>query len=277
MAMAHYEGNGNDNTINGSNNADDIYGKGGKDWLYGNLGNDFIDGGIGDDFLFGGDGDDILFGNKGDDTMEGGLGADQYKGGKGIDTVDYSNATSGVTAWIPFNTTGGYATGDTFTKVENLIGSAYGDSLQAGDAGHAYGGAGIDYIYGSGYVSGDAGVLRGDAGNDHLYMNYGNTRAWLQNGLGYDTLHEFVENADKLLIDLSDFGLGNSLDANELVNSNTATAIGGNAQFIYEGDAGILWFDSNGNAGGGLTAVAVMADSTIINGTLDTGDFEYQV
>ena len=272
--MAVYNGNSSDNTITGSINDDDIFGKGGRDYLYGSFGNDFINGGKDDDFLFGDDGDDELFGGKGNDTMEGGLGADTFRGGKGMDTADYSNATSGLTAWLHFNTTGGYATGDTFVKVENLIGSAFNDSLQAEDGGKSFGGGGDDSLFGAGYVTGDGGVLRGDAGYDHLYMNYGQTRAWVQNGLGYDTLHAFVENDDKFMIDLSDFGLGNSLDAGELVNSNTITAVGGNAQFIYEGDAGILWFDSNGNAGGGLTAVALLSGSTVLGNDLDLGDFE---
>lgn len=273
--MAYYEGNGNDNTIYGSIGDDEMYGKGGNDYLYSGFGHDFINGSVGDDFLFGEDGNDTLVGSKGDDTMDGGLGADQFRGGKGVDTADYSNATSGITVYFVNNTANGYATGDTFVKMENLVGTAYADALQAGDNGMAFGGAGNDTLYGASYTTGDAaGVIRGDAGNDHLYMNYGNTRAWVQNGLGYDTLHAFVENADMLMVDLSEFGLGNSLDANELVNSNTATAIGGNAQFIYEGDAGILWFDSNGNTAGGLTAVAVMSGSTIIGNTLDLGDFE---
>ncbi|CAN7397857.1 calcium-binding protein [Rhizobium sp. LjRoot254] len=273
--MANYYGNGDDNTINGSINDDFIYGKGGSDLLYGSFGNDFINGGAGDDFLFGGDGDDILFGAKGDDTMEGGLGADQFRGGKGIDTVDYSAATSAVTAWIPFNNTGGYATGDSFVKVENLIGSAYADSLQAANGGTSFGGGGNDQIYGASYGTGtDAGVLRGDAGFDTLHMNYGETRAWVQFGQGFDTISQFTENEDMLMIDLSEFGLGGSLDANELVNSNTVTAVGGNAQFIYEGDTGRLWFDQNGTGGGGLTLISEFAASSIIAGTLDLGDFE---
>lgn len=272
--MANYVGTGSSETINGSLLDDTIYGRGGKDMLYGLTGNDYIDGGKGDDFLFGNEGDDILFGGKGNDTLEGGAGADQLKGGRGEDTASYADATSGVTVWIPFGTAGGYATGDTFINIENVVGSAYNDSLQAGDAGKAFGGAGDDQVYGSGYVSGDAGILRGDAGLDHLYMNYGQTRAWVQNGLGYDTIHTFVEGDDMLMIDLSDFGLGTSLDVNELVNSNTATAVGTNAQFIYEGDAGILWFDSNGTSGGGLVAVAVFTGSTIAGNNLDLGDFQ---
>ncbi len=275
--MALYVGNGNSNTINGSVNDDDIFGKGGKDWLYGNDGNDFIDAGIGDDFLFGGIGDDILVGGKGNDMLQGGLGADQLKGGKGIDTVDYSDGTSGVTSWLMWGTAGGYAAGDTYVNVENLIGSAYGDSLQAGLGGSSFGGGGNDTIYGAAKGSGDAGTIRGDAGNDTLRMDYGDTRAWVQFGQGYDTISQFDEDADTLFIDLSEFGLGNTFDVSEITNSNSATAFGGNAQFIYEDDASRLWFDQNGNAAGGLTLIAQFSASSIDDGNLGVNDFEYQV
>lgn len=272
--MAHFEGNGKDNIINGGNNADGIYGRGGKDWLYGNGGDDFIDGGIGADFLFGGDGNDLLFGNKGNDTMEGGLGSDQYRGGQGIDTVDYSSATSGITVYFVNDTANGYADGDTFVNVENLVGTAYADYLQAGDNGMAKGGAGNDHLFGASYTtSGAAGIIRGDAGFDNLNMTYGNTTAWVQFGQGYDTIYGFVEDADMLMIDLSEFGLGNALDAAELVNSNSVTAVGGNAQFIYEGDAELLWFDQNGSGAGGLTLIAEFDNSTIYTDTLDLADF----
>jgi Ca2+-binding RTX toxin-like protein len=294
--MANFNGNGDDNTIIGSINDDVIKGKGGNDMLYGGFGNDFINGGVGADFLFGEDGDDnlvggrgndwlsggngndILTGGRGNDTMEGGLGADQFKGGQGIDTADYSSATSGVTVYFVNNTALGDAAGDTFVKMENLVGSAYADALQAGDNGMAFGGAGNDTLYGASYTTGEAaGTIRGDAGFDTLNMSYGDTTAWLQNNQGYDTVDQFVENADNFFIDLSEFGLGNTFDANELVNSNSHTAIGGNAQFIYDGDDSRLYFDANGSGAGGQILVADLTNSTVLSGTLDLGDFEYQV
>lgn len=277
--MALFTGNSSSNTINGTLLDDDIYGKGGSDYLYGLGGNDFIDGGVGDDFLFGGDGDDILVGGKGADTMEGGLGADEFKGGKGMDTVDYSGSTTGVLAYLNTNQAGSGAAGDIYTNAENVIGSAFNDQLQNNNGGDAFGGSGADAIYGGGASNSteDGGRIRGDAGIDTLYMHYGNTTAWLQNGQGYDIVEQFIENEDNFFIDLSDFGLGATLDVNELVNSNSLTAVGGNAQFIYDGDDSRLYFDSNGNAAGGLTLVADLTGSTVYNGTLDINDFEYQV
>jgi Ca2+-binding RTX toxin-like protein len=277
--MAVYTGNGSDNTINGSLFDDDIDGNGGSDYLYGLDGNDFIDGGIGDDFLFGGVGDDILVGGKGADVMDGGDGADEFRGGKGIDTVDYSTSTSAVLAYLDANTSGDAAAGDSYINVENVIGSAFNDYLQNAKGGDAFGGSGADMIYGGGTNGGtdEGGRIRGDAGVDTLNMMYGNTTAWLQNGQGYDIVNEFIENQDNFFIDLSDFGLGATFDANELVNSNSHTAVGGNAQFIYDGDDSRLYFDSNGTGAGGQILIADLTGSTVLFGTLDTGDFEYQV
>lgn len=276
--MALYEGDKFNNTITGSLLDDDIYGRRGNDYLYGSSGNDRLYGGAGDDFLFGDDGDDILYGAKGNDMMEGGLGADQFMGGQGIDTADYSNATSGITVYFVNNTATGYALGDTFVNMNNLIGSAYADNLQAGDGGMAFGGAGNDTIYGASYTTGDdAGTLRGDAGFDTLRMDYGHTNAWLQFGQGYDTLKFFEEDTDMLFIDLSEFGLGGSLESSEITNSNSVTAVGTNAQFIYEDDTGFLWFDQNGSNAGGLTLIAEFDSSTVKDNNLGVNDFEFQV
>lgn len=277
--MAVFTGNSSDNTIIGSLLDDDIEGRGGSDYLYGLDGNDFIDGGVGDDFLFGGNGDDTLVGGKGADVMEGGPGSDEFRGGKGSDTVDYSTSTTGVLAYLATNQSGYDATGDSYTNVENVVGSAYTDYLQNSKGGDAMGGSGADTLYGGGANGSteDGGRVRGDAGIDTLNMLYGNTTAWLQNGQGYDYVDQFVENEDNFFIDLSDFGLGASFDVNELVNSNSVTAIGSNAQFIYDGDDSRLYFDSNGTTGGGLILIADLTNSTVINGTLDVADFEYQV
>lgn len=275
--MAKYRGNGKDNTITGSDNDDSIKGKGGRDHLYGMGGDDHIDGGVGDDFLFGGDGNDILFGGRGSDTMQGGAGADQFKGGKGSDTVDYSASTSAVTAYLALGNSGGDAAGDSYASMENVIGSAYDDLLQANIGGKAFGGAGADMLYGGGalFSTENGGRLRGDAGYDGLSMYYGNTEAWLQNGQGPDTIYGFDEGSDMFFIKLSDFGLGDTLSANEIRTSNSGTAFGTHAQLIYEDDVGKLWFDSNGTGAGGKILVATLEGATIDDHDLGLDDFNF--
>ncbi|MDO6963769.1 calcium-binding protein [Rhizobium alvei] len=277
--MATKYGTAGDNTLNGGANDDFLYGKGGNDWLYGRNGDDFLDGGKGRDHLFGGAGNDTLYGGGGNDILIGGADGDLFRGGGGSDTVDYSGAATFVQAYLDANQSAYAAAGDQYVSVENVIGTIYDDFLQNSGGGTAYGGEGDDTLFGGGSLgsSENGGKIRGDAGNDTLNMNYGDTAAWVQKAQGYDYIKNFVEGSDKIFVDLSEFGLGNSLDINEIVNSNTVDAIGTNAQFIYEGDAARLWFDANGTDSGELYAVARFQDSTIDFGSLGLDDFAFRL
>jgi hypothetical protein len=266
-------GNGKNNELIGTDNDDTLLGKGGLDDLRGFGGKDLLNGGKGNDFLDGGEGDDTLIGGTGNDTMVGGEGADEFRGGKGIDTVDYSSSTEKVLVELAANVAGDGAAGDTFSGVENVIGSDYYDVLQAGRGGSARGGLGNDDLAGGGdYMShDDGGRIQGDDGLDTLRMAYGNTEVVLKNDSGYDTIYNFEEGADMFVISLSDFGLGDTFDLNELRNSDTATAQGTHAQFIFEGDDGKLWFDANGTEDGGRVYVAQFENSDIQ--TMELNDF----
>ncbi len=140
-------GNGDDRMFGGSGN-DALHGNHGDDLIEGGEGNDAIDGGTGDDQVFGGTGDDVLLGNTGSDLLDGGAGddllhggsfndaeADTLIGGAGTDTVDYSNSWSRVHV----NLSGGYgdagaALGDRLKDIENVLGSAYDDTIIVGTA-----------------------------------------------------------------------------------------------------------------------------------------------
>jgi Ca2+-binding RTX toxin-like protein len=265
--------------LQGTSGDDLLKGKGGNDILDGLGGNDKLVGGGGNDTLIGGAGDDILVGNRGDDIMIGGAGADQFRGGKGIDTADYSSSTTQVLAYLSANTSGFGASGDTFILMENVIGSAFDDFLQSGKGGDAFGGAGADKLFGGGTLNSteDGGRLRGDAGIDTLNMNYGATQAWLQNGQGYDVIKDFVEGSDMFFIDLSDFGLGDTLDANEVVSNAGGTAVGTHAQFIFNQTTHNLYFDANGTNAGGLSLVAQLDNATLDFNNIGVNDFVYQL
>jgi Ca2+-binding RTX toxin-like protein len=115
--------------------------------LYGNAGDDTLIGGAGNDSGLLDDGDSAgLFGGADDDTLSGGLGDDVVDGGADEDVADYSASATAVNA----NLTTGKATGegfDTLTAIEDLYGSALGDTL-TGDTGDNYitGAAGDDKI-----------------------------------------------------------------------------------------------------------------------------------
>jgi Ca2+-binding RTX toxin-like protein len=118
------------------------------------------------DELWGLEGADTLNGGGGDDLLLGGLGADVLNGGSGIDTASYSRATTAVRVNLERpQVNGGEASGDTYVSVENVIGSAFADTLN-GDAlaNRIDGGAGDDILFGG---DGDDWLV-GGAGADQL-------------------------------------------------------------------------------------------------------------
>jgi Ca2+-binding RTX toxin-like protein len=131
-----------------------------------------------DDELYGNDEANVLWGMEGNDFINGGDGGDEIDGGEGIDTLSYEGSAEGVDVWLIHNiATGGDAAGDQVDNVENLIGSAYGDTLAGDDGDNAINGlAGENHLYGYG-------------GNDALWG--GEERDSLDGGEGFDVLKGF--------------------------------------------------------------------------------------
>ena len=141
-------GDSNDNRLVGQNGNDQLFGAAGNDFLVGDdgvdlyagafgsggtpfdSGNDILDGGIGADQMWGGKGNDTLRGGADDDILIGGVGADALDGGAGNDTASYATSAAAVTVDLNAGTgLGGDAQGDTLSGIENLIGSAFNDTL----------------------------------------------------------------------------------------------------------------------------------------------------
>ncbi|MCF6370695.1 M10 family metallopeptidase [Rhizobium halophilum] len=124
--------------------------------------------------LWGYSGNDTLSGDAGNDTLVGGLGADRLYGGTGSDTASYAGAKASVIANLASPTSNrGEASGDSYSSIENLAGSSYGDRL--------YGDAAANVLSGG---KGDD-ILSGDAGSDLLYGGIGADK--LYGGSGSDT------------------------------------------------------------------------------------------
>ena len=131
-------------TLTGDDSGNDLDGRGGNDTLTGNGGNDTLKGGEGRDTLKGGVGDDMLDGGPGADTLDGG-GTELVPGS---DTATYANATEGVTVDLSGGNRGqSDAAGDTFTGIEQYVGSSHDDTFIAGKDEHDInGGEGSDTV-----------------------------------------------------------------------------------------------------------------------------------
>jgi VCBS repeat-containing protein len=181
----------------GGNGADFIGGGAGADTIWGDSENNADPAQLGADVLHGRAGNDMLDGGGGDDFLEGGDGADTLIGGEGHDTATYDTAGSAV-IFTPANgpegtglTAGGAAAGDQLIDIEQIRGSAHGDSIavgiRPGGAGYTIDGAGGD----------DA--LAGGAGNDVLIGGIGADA--LAGGDGLDVA-SYLGSAEGVDIDL---------------------------------------------------------------------------
>lgn len=152
----------------------EVHGGGGDDLLIGGAGADVLYGDDQQDVLEGHNGDDQLFGGGDADQLSGGKGADTLDGGDGIDTVDYSQANRDVMVGVSialnntnFTASGGEATGDILKNVENVVGTDYGDIINAEGANfktYLEGGGGGDYLGGGD----ESDFLQGGAGGDYI-------------------------------------------------------------------------------------------------------------
>ncbi len=185
-----------DDLLTGGLGADTLIGGQGSDTLRGAEGDDMIFGSEGNDFLNGGDGDDTMFGEAGDDFFVGIGGTDSIHGGDGIDTNSFEDIGTGVTATIEADNAGTATYGsvvETFTGIENLIGSEFDDVLSVfTNRNTIIRGRGGDDIMtslaGNDLLIGGTGndILRSGSGNDRSFGNEGSDR--LNGGAGDDVL-----------------------------------------------------------------------------------------
>ena len=155
-------------------------------------------------------------------------------GGPGTDTADYQTSTAAVQINLGVNApaSGGFAEGDLFVSIENIVGTALSDDIQgSGESNLLRGGGGDDTM-----VGGDGNdVLFGDGGSDTL-----------DGGNGDDRLHPGFGDADRvvggpgldtivMLGHSSDYTIAFSGSAATITDgTNTATATG--VEFVQFSD-----------------------------------------
>jgi Ca2+-binding RTX toxin-like protein len=176
-----------------------------------------------------------LIGNAAANTLEGLGGADALNGGSGIDTATYESSSSAVNvSLLGAAGIGGDGSGDVLTNIENLIGSAFGDTILGntaanslwGDSGHdsIRAGSGDDTVdggVGSDILIGAAGndLLLGGPGTDSLSGNTGADRFIFQatadspNSSARDVITDFIHaEADKIDVSAIDASTATSGD-----------------------------------------------------------------
>jgi Ca2+-binding RTX toxin-like protein len=180
--------NGIANTLFGGNGGDTLGGGQGNDTLKGEDGADKLYGWLDDDSLIGGGGNDSLYGEMGNDILHGGDGADVLDGGTGFDTAWYYGDAAGVRVNFEFNYYNvNSAAGDVLIDIECVVGTAFGDFIEAYRPGYAitvYASYGDDFI--SSGEDGFGDILDGGENNDWIEAFGGND--WLIGGAGRDRL-----------------------------------------------------------------------------------------
>ncbi|WP_075293337.1 calcium-binding protein [Pararhizobium arenae] len=227
-----------------------------SDRLEGNSYANRIFGGAGNDRISGEGGNDILIGDTGNDKLQGGTGADKLYGQTGNDTASYegSERAAGASLWNPASNTGD-ADGDTYSSIENLIGSAYSDRLEGNTA---------------------ANILKGGAGNDRIYG--GSNADKLYGGSGADAFifKKISESTMSLRDMIYDFSRSGG-DKMNLQTIDANTTVTGDQAFLFIGEkafnskAGELrYVNTNGDTyvygdvdGDAITDFSVRLDTTI--------------
>ncbi|GAB7528950.1 hypothetical protein PS3A_13590 [Pseudomonas sp. 3A(2025)] len=197
-----------------------------------------------------------LTGNELNNVLFAGQGNNVLNGGAGIDTVSYAFGTTGTTGVsVSLAATAAQATGgsgsDTLISIENLIGSAYADTLTGNSTANSLtGGAGNDTL------NGGAGndVLVGGVGADKLYGGSGADRfdfnALNEMGVGAtlrDVIGDFKHSeGDK--IDLSTLDADLSTSGNDAFTFIGSNAFSSNATAQLRFADGILYGSVNADA-----------------------------
>ncbi len=184
--------------------------------------------GTGDFTGVGNTADNVITGGAGNDFLTGGAGNNTLNGGAGIDWAVYETAPAGVVIDLSIpshHATNGYGGTDTLNGIENVIGSAFVDTL-VGDSGNnaLYGNGGNDVLDGNGGND----FLAGGAGDDLLEQASG--VATMAGGTGDDSY--VVTNAADVIVENA--GEGTDLVYDRVINFVLAANVE-NAQIEFIG------------------------------------------
>jgi hypothetical protein len=217
-----------------------------------------------------------ITGGGGNDTLIGGLAANYFDGGGGNNTVSYASTGSGsgaVTVDLYHGTgTGGFAQGDTYANIQNVVGSSGNDLFYASTVANNFNGGSagndtVSYKYSTGapivasLVAG-AGVNSGDATGD--------TYTSIENLTGSENVNStlYGDGLDNILTalgltntNLLDGGAGADTLDGRLGGHNTLNGGLGADTFYVQATGGVMTNITEINGGGGLTATTYAANT----------------
>ena len=199
---------GNDSLLGGADN-DTLIGNDGEDTLRGQAGNDSLEGNESNDRLFGNNGDDTLDGGSGNDELRGDLGNDSLIGHTGNDRLLGSDGNDTLQGKADDDFLDGGAGEDSLfgNNGNDFLQGSLGDDTLRGDRGEdtLIGGSGNDNLVGGskndllqGQSNDD--FLDGADGLDTLIGGKGSDRFFLRVGAGTDTILDFEQDIDKLVL-----------------------------------------------------------------------------
>ncbi len=208
-----------------------------NDTLVGTYGyGNFLSGGEGDDYLFGLSGNDALYGGWGNDLLDGGTGGDVLDGSIGSDTVTYAASAGSVTVkfWDGIGL-GSDAQGDSYSSIENAVGSAFADAIIGayGVDNIIEGGAGADYLDG----------LTGNNTASYAGSATGVTaKLWNGTGIGGDANGDTLVNFQNLIGSANGDTLVGSFDTDNIINGGEGNdhlfGLTGNNVFAFNDNFG---------------------------------------
>ncbi|MGB6230565.1 MAG: hypothetical protein WBF53_10610, partial [Litorimonas sp.] len=231
--------------------------------LFGSSGNDTL---IGTGFVgrfFDGAGDDVVIGNATFNNFDAGSGADDYTGNGISDWLHYFVSNDAVTVDLSTGfASGGFATGDTFSGIENLTGSNIGNDTLTGDEfdNQIWGYGGADTLDGKGGND----LLRGGAGSDFLTGGAGEDIFVIDGQVSGDFADTIT---DLEVIDRIEMGAilnpdtGSSIGTS-FIGTSAFTGVSGQVRYEFQSGTTLLQIDRNGD---GIADDAL----TIANGEFD--------
>jgi Ca2+-binding RTX toxin-like protein len=229
---------------------------------------------VGDDqanLLIGTDGADVILGGLGNDTLKGLDGDDKLDGQFGLDTVDYSGVLAGlngvglVADMAAFTASGNGIGTDQIYNIENLIGSAFKDTVLGDFNGNRIEGRGgndrLDGNFGNDSLIGGAGrdTLTGGLGADSFVFS----GALVAGNLDRITDFSHAEH-DGIVLTRSGPGPFDALDLGALTEAafhRGATATTTDEHILYVRATGTLYYDADGS-GTGFDPIAFAVLST---------------